>query len=519
MKRWLLATLGASDIQYVSDRNKLPGERRFSKYSEECEEIWHVYFSDLTDNKISEVLSDLDVPLISALLGQLKQTDTRIDEAILIYTLQDKPRVDTLRPDQDTYWAFRIIKSLAEQTDYFGYRFRVQGVHAVGNPADLRDMMVLYKDVCTYDAFVSRGIGTEDELYATFTAGTPAMQMILLQAFSSLQHPQGGKYYYQIFNYHLHRGTPSVAVQIAVAEMLRHDEVLSMLRQMLSSRQFVAARQLLQSVKFTFLREVSADVLQVIAGLHHRYLFRFHEASASWRRCRSALTHEHFYKEGKHELQSLCKAVELLKRLQPEVVSSLGIHHLIAEYVQKVMFFWRSEQWNEFVVMASSFYEWILKLAFIRLVGAEYAAANKDKRNWMQYLLRNSPPVHLVELKRWVDKNRNNAKYLKADRLFFIEVICLLNPASPLVTEQWGKPMSTLYTELRNYGVHQLTGTSQQEVINILGEQWPQATINMLKIEFGLSKLRDCLEEQINALIEMLERVFYQNIGPSSRNS
>ena len=491
MRRWIIVTLGASDIQYKSDRDKPPEEKRFKHYAEECELIYHM-LRDTGD------FEDLDAPLLQALVGHLLARGLPPDRMLVLYTRQDSSGQAERTPGhaKDTYWAFRVIQYLAQETDFFGVRFQVEGIHVRGNPADYEQMVYLYKEVMTAENLKRLGIREEDELYASFTAGAPTMSHYLLMGYSALHFPKRR----ECFAVHMTRAG-SVVRRLPVVELLRHDDTFKLLKELLLSRQFNEATRLMSSVSFSFLDDCGNEAKDWIRLLHERYLFCFDKALRIMGQCRTAFAREPFFDRMEQELRLLEQGMKKYQRLDADSASDTELKVLMGEYLHKVLFFWDSEQWNEFAFLASSFYEWVLQIAFFDAIGFPLVRRNAYRKKWCEYLKRQLSDPDFPE---WLRPIVEQSNVRDSDRYFCTSVLEQHDRWSRFACSDWFRKMDTFYVEIRNTRVHQLRGTEREVVMSLLGEDWPKRTRAVLAehfaLEAGSSKFRKAIEDFVGFL-------------------
>lgn len=501
MRRWIIVTLGASDIQYKSDRAKPLEQRRRSNYSEECKVLFH-YLEKTGD------IGDLDVPLLQALVGHLLERNLSPDKMMLLYTCQESDQAERAPGhSKDTYWAFKVIQYLAQETDFFGVRIQVEGIHVQGNPADYEQMVYLYKDVMTADNLKRLGVRDDDELYASFTAGSPTMSHYLLMGYSALQYPRKR----ECFAVHMTR-EGSVVRRLPVVELLRHDDTFRLLKKLLESRQFNDASLLMSSVSFSFLADCGNEVNDWIRLLHERYLFCYDRALEILRRCQPVFGGEPFLERMKRELEMLEQGMAKYQRLDEDSASSVELKVLMSEYLHKVFFFWDSKQWNEFAYIASSFYEWMLQVAFFDAIRFSLASKNTERKNWRQFLRSQRSSSDFPEwLKNIVDHDDKTS-----DRYFCTRVLRQHGQWSTFANSDWFQKMDKFYIEIRNTRVHQLRGTEHDEILKLLGADWPQKTKAVLAEHFALEAGSSKFKKAIDDFIDFLNKKFTEQYGVST---
>jgi hypothetical protein len=499
LRRWVIVSLGGSDIQYKSDRDKKPEERRLKNYSEDCEVLYH-YLQKTGD------FGDLDVPLIQALVGHLLERSLPPDIMVVYYTQQDSNQAERAPGHaKDTYWAYRVIQYLAQETDFFGIRCTVEGIHVRGNPADYEQMVYLYKDEMTSGNLKRLGVRDEDEIYACFTAGTPAMSIYLLMGYSTLHYPRKR----ECFAVHLARNG-SVIHQLPAVELLRHDDTFRLIKKLLESRQFNEAGHLMSSVSFSFLRGCNQEAQDWIQLLHERYLFCFDRALQILRRCQSAFTGEPFLDRMKRELEMFERGMEKYQRLDADTASAVELKVLMSEYLHKVLFFWDSEQWNEFAYVSGSFYEWVIQVAFFDAIGYSLASRNVDKKKWGQFLKKQG------NLPDWLKPVVENHDDKESDRHFCSRVLRSHDKWAKFANSAWFIRMERFYAEIRNIRVHQLRGTKREEVMDYLGTDWHQKTKAILAEYFGLEGGNSKFQKAIDDFIDFLNKKFVEKYGFST---
>lgn len=498
MRRWVIVTLGASDIQYSSEKQRL------ADYAEHCEMIYN-YLQQGGNYQ------EIDAPLLKALVSYLVGRNLTPDRMLVYYTLQNSEQPgNTHGHPKDTYWAFRVIQYLAQETDFFGLRFPVEGVHVQGNPADYIEMLHLYKDVMTVESLRSMGVRDEDELYACFTAGAPTMTHYLLMGFSALNFPRRRECFTVQHN---NVTNASVIRPLQVTDLLRHEDTFRLLKKLLESRQFNEASLLMSSISFTFLDDCRDEAKDWIKLLHERYLFCFGRALHILGRCQSVFVGENFLDRMKRELEMLERGMKKYQGLDEDTASSLELKVLMSEYLHKVLFFWDSEQWNEFTYVASSFFEWVIQVAFFDAIGYSLARQNTDeeRKNWGQFLKR-----QYVSLPDWLKSVVDNRNEKGSDRIFCTNVLRQHDKWKNLANSDWFLQMEKFYSDIRNIRVHQLQGTQREDVIQLLGSDWPQKTKAVLSeyfaIEAGTSKFKKAIQD----FIEFLNKKFVRQYGVST---
>jgi len=482
LKHYLMVTLGASDVQYAADG------RRIEHFARECEEIAKLYEGqpELADDFVREIR----LPILEKVVAKLYEAGRKLDRMFVIYT--DQP----IKHDKDTYWAYRVIKYAAEQTDYFRYRFDVCGIKVTQNPADLEDMFVLYRDICTETFLKEQGVTAQDALYACFTGGAPAMQVNMMQGFSSLQFPAVREYYYVP----MIGGKSQEARKIRIAELLRHDDVMELLEQMLRSRQFSAAAELLQRLEFDSLRDIRNDVVHVVRALHQRFLLCFGDAEAHLNACKSELSKQSWFAELKRQTVSLRYGIAKLEDHDSKWLEDPDIQRVVEEYFHKVVFYWKKGLWVDFLISASSFYEWLLRVRLIHCIGAEYAKRKPDGQLWMDFLAASGAS----ELRGATDQVRQKIPhYVKSDRIFSQEFLKIREADKPLLMAWIGK-MNQLYMK-RNQSVHNLQGANGNTIYDAVGRNWPEETRDMLKQDMGIAVQGDQIDRMIGQLIQYLK--------------
>jgi hypothetical protein len=494
LRRWIFVSLGASDIQYKSDRGKPPEERRLKNYAQECESLYQ-YLKDTCD------VEDLDVPLIRAIVDHLLERKLPPDVLVAFYTHQNPNEAGSAPGrSKDTYWAFRIIQYLAQETDYFGVRFRVEGIHVRGNPADYEQMVYLYKDIMTVDQLKRLGVQHEDELYASFTAGAPAMCTYLLMGYSGLHFPRKR----ECFSVHM-VDDGSVIRQLPAYELLRHDDIFRLLKKLLESRQFNEAILLMSSASFSFLHDCRQEAGDWIRLLQERYLFCFDRALRILRKCHSAFAGEPFHDRMKRELETLGRGMAKYQRIDSDALSAPELKALMGEYLHKVLFFWDSGQWNEFAYVASSFYEWIIQVAFFDAVGYSLARQNGERKRWGHFLKRVS-----ADLPDWLKLVVDTHDDKESDRYFCTRVLRQSGKWAAFANSEWFRRMNVFYIEVRNTRVHQLRGTERDDVLSLLGEDWPKKTKSILSDHFGIDAGISNFNRAVEDYIDYLNKKFAQ---------
>gem|GEM_PF-2075290 len=521
MKQWLLYSLGGSDIQYIDTANTSTSKRRMHDYANACCELYE-------NLSLQADYAELIVtPLLSSLINELKGKERQADRLVLLYTQQEKSH------ERDTYWAYRIIQYLAENTDYYGYRFQVTGVHIRGNPAKLTEMLSLYYYICTPEALKGWGVEENDRLAACFTAGTPAMKQSLMMAFSALNYPKERECYEVEASIH---SELSKIYMLPVVELLRHEDLFQLVQERLSSKRFDEARLLLKDSSFQFLQSKSSELELIITMLHKRFLFDFNGALQCYHNlAKNSPLRERFAKEKKH-LQICAEAFEMIKAHRYDNLrEEKCMRKLIYEYFHKLQFFYRAKMWNEFTFLASSFYEWLLQISFYTIIGSPLVRAKEREAkqlDWDRYLANKfqSQPALLVrypaQLKRFFqERTENNGDVSRHyNRKYYQEVLKNDTWGAMLVNSSWNAKMAELYSKIRNNITHTLTSIDENEILSILSGgrvaypagQWIKETAQLLETLFQ-DKVEQIhtIDHSIDSLIDYMQSLFQHTYVPA----
>jgi len=485
MKKILFYSLGGSDVQDKNskyDRTKSSDDQKrvTSGYSDFCEKWYGILRSD-----IEEAKANIELPLISELLEHLAEEQNKPDELVLFYT--DQEPQDT----KDTFWACRIIEYIATKTDILGYRIPVvRGLQIQGNPASLPDMMYLYNELLTEHTLRNEwGVNEEDVALACFTAGAPAMCHHLLEAFSGLKYPRN-RHYYDVRRDHVQK--------IQLADLLRYDDVFKLVENMLYNRQFTQALDIIQTMQFTFLQPVLKEIEDVVRAFHYWSLFDYKEAVKHWDQGKRAWNtgDDREYTMGHQLLTKLYLGSEKVKAKNDDWIDDKDIRLVIQDYYRKACYFWEREQWQDFAISASSFYEWLLYMKFAQIVGLEFVRGNESGKDWSQYM-----EVKKEEVTSKIPNYRIES--LNSDRIVFIKVIKAGSRASKVVGV-WGKNMNRLYRE-RNNAVHKLAAMTDTLIKECVGNNWPEDTGRMLQQEFHVEIKEDSMKKLIQSFVKTME--------------
>ncbi|MFW5437297.1 hypothetical protein [Paenibacillus apiarius] len=485
MKKVLFYSLGGSDIQDRNakyDRNKSSDDQRrvFNGFSDFCEK-WY----GILESNTEEAIANIKVPLISELLKYLAHEQNKPDLLILFYTDQEP------RDTKDTVWAYRIIEYITTKTDFLGYRIPiVKGAQIHGNPASLSEMMYLYNELLTEKTLRKEwDIKEEDVVLACFTAGTPAMSHHLIEAFSGLKYPRSRHYY------DVRRGEVQ---KIQLADLLRYDDVFKLVENMLYNRQFTQAVDIIQTMQFTFLQPVLKEIEVVVRAFHYWTLFDYEEAMKHWEQGKRAWNtgDDHEYTMGYELLNKLYSGSEKIKTQNDAWLDDKDIRLVIQDYYRKACYCWEREQWQDFAISASSFYEWLLYMKFVQVAGLKFVRGNESGRDWVQYV-----GVKNEELISKFPNYRRGSS--NSERMVFINIIKTGSSGSKVVGA-WGNRMNRLYKE-RNKAVHTLATMTCSIIKSCVGDHWPEDTGRMLEQEFQIQINEDSMKKLIQSFVKTME--------------
>lgn len=520
-------TLGGSDIQYKEMSNKPPNKRRLENYFSECKLLYEYLMSD-DGSDYTELIS---TPFVTALVDELdcyiqKEKFLQDEEVtlLLLYTHQNP------EDSMDTFWAYKIIKYLAEETNFYNRKIKVFGIRVNGNPSNHQEMIYLYYDVCTTQRLIEYGVADDDTLIACFTAGTPAMSQYLMLGFSGLKFPEQ-RYCYQL---NIKSGRLN---KIPVAELLRHETIFHLVKERLNSKRFEDAIVLLKEASFDFLRPHLPDIKLGITMLHKRFLFDYKGAIEDYNRISKYSPLKELFSEEKKHLQSCKEAMKGLEEFRHRnLIDEKKLSPLIRDYFYKLQFFYENNLWNEFTILASSFYEWLLQTSFYYTLNKDIILNKKksDGSNWIDFLVNyadKNPKATLLEGKnlRIISSNfKNKPNKTLSSRYFYIEFLRQFEWGKKLTDGEWSKMMDTLYLKIRNDITHNLTGIDEEkrkEIIRILNgdekitSRWVNNTKIFLdqifNIEFSEKYRIDCSVENLNKYLQLLFEQTYMKGGAS----
>lgn len=485
MKKILFYSLGGSDVQDKQlkyDRTKSSDDQKrvFNGFSDFCEK-WY----SILESNTEEAVANIEIPLLNNLLKHLADEQNKPDQLVLFYTEQ-KPK-DT----KDTFWAYRIIEYIVTKTDLLGYRVPVvKGIQVQGNPASLSEMMYLYNELLTENTLRNEcGVSEDDVALACFTAGTPAMSHHLLEAFSGLKYPKN-RHYYDVRRDRVQK--------IQLADLLRYDDVFKLVENMLYNRQFSQALDIIRTMQFTFLQPVLKEIEDVVRAFHYWTLFDYKEAVKHWEQGMRAWNteDEHEYTMGCELLTKLYLGSGKIKTKNDDWLDDEDIRLVIQDYYRKACYFWEREQWQDFAISASSFYEWLLYMKFTQIVGLEFVKRNESGKAWARYMEEKREEVaSKIPNYRIVSSN--------SDRIVFINVIKAGTRGSNVVGV-WGNKMKRLYKE-RNKAIHTLASMTGTEVMRCVGEYWPEDTGSMLQQDFHVEIREDSMKRLIQSFVKTME--------------
>lgn len=485
MKKILFYSLGGSDVQDKQlkyDRTKSSDDQKrvLNGFSDFCEK-WY----SILESNTEETIANIEIPLLNNLLKHLADEQNKPDQIVLFYTEQ-KPQ-DT----KDTFWAYRIIEYIVTRTDLLGYRIPVvKGIQVQGNPASLSEMMYLYNELLTENTLRNECDVSEDDIaLACFTAGTPAMSHHLLEAFSGLKYPKN-RHYYDVRRDRVQK--------IQLADLLRYDDVFKLVENMLYNRQFSQALDIIRTMQFTFLQPVLKEIEDVVRAFHYWTLFDYKEAVKHWEQGMRAWNteDEHEYTMGCELLTKLYLGSEKIKTKNEDWLDDKDIRLVVQDYYRKACYFWEREQWQDFSVSASSFYEWLLYMKFVQIVGIEFVRGNHSGKNWTRYLERKKEEVQ----SRFPDFEGISRS---SDRMAFIDMI-KANSSSSEIIGSWGAAMDKLYRK-RNEAVHALATITDTIIKECVGENWPEDTGSMLQQDFHVEIREDSMKRLIQSFVKTME--------------
>ncbi|MDT8975804.1 hypothetical protein RQP50_06070 [Paenibacillus sp. chi10] len=485
MKKILFYSLGGSDVQDKQlkyDRTKSSDDQKrvFNGFSDFCEK-WY----SILESNTEETIANIEIPLLNNLLKHLADEQNKPDQIVLFYTEQ-KPQ-DT----KDTFWAYRIIEYIVTKTDLLGYRIPVvKGIQVQGNPASLSEMMYLYNELLTENTLRNEcGVSEADIALACFTAGTPAMSHHLLEAFSGLKYPKN-RHYYDVRRDRVQK--------IQLADLLRYDDVFKLVENMLYNRQFSQALDIIRTMQFTFLQPVLKEIEDVVRAFHYWTLFDYKEAVKHWEQGMRAWNteDEHEYTIGCELLTKLYLGSEKIKTKNEDWLDDKDIRLVVQDYYRKACYFWEREQWQDFSVSASSFYEWLLYMKFVQIMGIEFVRGNHSGKNWTRYLERKKEEVQ----SRFPDFEGISRS---SDRMAFIDMI-KANSSSSEIIGSWGAAMDKLYRK-RNEAVHALATITDTIIKECVGENWPEDTGSMLQQDFHVEIREDSMKRLIQSFVKTME--------------
>lgn len=488
MKKVLFYSLGGSDIQdknaKYDNKKSSDDQKRVPDFAERCKE-WY----DNIESNTKEVLDNIEIPLISSLLAQLVRDNIKPDQLVLFYTDQEP------RDKKDTLWAYRLLEYIAAKTEFLGFGIPVvEGVRVQGNPSSLSEMMYLYNELFTEKTLRDEwNVKEDDVVIACFTAGTPAMSHHLIEAFSGLKYPKE-RYYYDVRR-------NGLVERIQLADLLRYDDVFRLVENMLYNRQFNQALDVIKTMQFTFLNPVLSEVEEIVKALHQWSLFNYRDALNHWKRGRGAWNtgEAQDYNEGLQHLTKLSQGIVKIRRKDDTAkdwILDEDIMLVIRDYYRKACYFWEKEQWQEFAINASSFYEWLLYIQFVQVAGLEFVKRNSSGKNWFLYIQQNKEEVE-SKFPRFVWRPQ------RSDRMVFIDIIKASSMATEIVGS-WGSKMNRLYKK-RNETVHALATMTGTIVKNCVGPNWPAETGLMLQREFHVHTGEDRMKKFISQFVKALE--------------
>lgn len=494
----VLANIGESDVQTGGGRLSCKERRDHRMILEDMLEETNLF------NRTYPIMESIEKYLI--------QKKEQIDYLVLFYTEQKEKGFQY----SDTNINFEIIKTAIEKKELFSqWKPRVIGYCIREQPYSYDRMYHHYRDLIIdlEDTLYQLGIDEGHSLYVSVTAGTPACTFSLIHSVYDWKEYRNKKTF-------LYSPRPSEgekqppAREIQVDTFLSVNEILNNFKELFDGHHYGQIKSLLNNLNL--ISNAKQDVLDFLDAL---LLRKNQQYQSSVQKLNSISNQEmrkqRFFKDALNQVRILAKGKANFDKKQSNWLTSTELKYLLEEQYWKIENYYELEQYNEWATVLMTYYEILLKLKTITLLGSDRILPDSKYEESLRKKIIEKVDIEKYPSLKFDDFIRGNNK--KVYRFTYQKIIEALDSKTQLrESSAWVKKLNVIY-EKRNKLIHSFGGLDKDFIQKTFApQQWNSTLKQILKNEFNLNISNYALYDIHEAFIEWIKQKLHKTLLPTS---
>ncbi|UOF92513.1 hypothetical protein LSG31_10345 [Fodinisporobacter ferrooxydans] len=468
----VLMNIGNSDIQ--PERKRLTEKERRDSLS--------VVLEDLKSE--TQVLDDPQFPILSSVEKYLLNKGEKLSFLVLFYTRQQSESFG----NSDTYLDFEIIQlAIAKKKLFLNESARVIGIPIQEVPYSYDHMLIHYRKAINLleEQFNFEGTDFGQTLFISMTGGTPACNFGLLHAIHEWKKFRTNKKFIYSPRPAKDEEQPP-AIDIQVNTYLSLKEVLRNLNELFEGNHYGQVKTLLKNLSVVDFNH--EDVFLFLDALLMRRNQQYQRSIETLNKIRNTDFRDTlFFKSFFNQVRELIQGISIHETIDSKWLKDISFKKLLEEQYWKLVNYYHLEEYNEWTTLLMTFYENLLKIKVITLLGPQ--KFNKGNfsvtlRNEYTSLLKDSSD-NLIHQDNFLS---NNSRY--PNRRTYQNLISVVDPLSLLREPEssfWVSQLEKIHKK-RNELIHEFGGLNREMIEQVfLPKKWDQVLKKVLVDEFYLN--------------------------------